>query len=253
MKTIWNIVSFLAVVNLLAIGLAAGWLGWTGRLDEARLTAVQEIFQMPTFEAARLVDERRELEAMEAEEALELQRWGQMPFSTEGAIDAQEQYRDLERLGEQRLQRQAATLVDEINQQAARRRAELSAREAKLQRREAKIEALEARSRDADFKVMVGDLEAMDVDAALAVLENFLARDKDDLVVDVLATLDEERRQELLEGFVDRGRPEMAGQLLLRLRDRTANGAGGPEDADAVNTDSSRDSASRAPIRGFQA
>jgi hypothetical protein len=181
-----------------------------------------------------------------------LQRWGQMPFSTEGAIDAQEQYRDLERLGEERLQRQAATLVDEIDQQAARRRAELSVREAKLQRREAKINALEERSRDADFKVMVGDLEAMDIDAALAVLENFLARDKDDLVVDVLATLDEERRQELLEGFVDRGRPEMAGQLLLRLRDRTANGADGPEDADAVNANSSWDSASRAPGRGFQ-
>ncbi|MDA0295218.1 MAG: hypothetical protein O3A31_04510 [Planctomycetota bacterium] len=252
MKTIWNIVSFLAVVNLLALSLAAGWLGWTGRLDEDRLAAVQEVFKVPTSEAARLVNERREVEAMEAEQALELQRWGQMPFSTAGAIDAQEQYRDLERLGELRLQRQAATLVDEIDQQAARRRTELAAREADVKRREAQIEAIERRSRDADFKVMVGDLEAMDVDAALAVIENFLARDKDDLVVDVLATLGEERRQELLEGFVDRGRPEMAGQLLLRLRDRTANGADGPEDADAVNADSPRNSASGAPASRFQ-
>jgi hypothetical protein len=225
MKTIWNIVSFLAVVNLLALSLAAGWLGWTGRLDEDRLAAVQEVFKVPTSEAARLVNERREVEAMEAEQALELQRWGQMPFSTAGAIDAQEQYRDLERLGELRLQRQAATLVDEIDQQAARRRTELAAREADVERREAQIEAIERRSRDADFKVMV---------------------------VDVLATLGEERRQELLEGFVDRGRPEMAGQLLLRLRDRTANGADGPEDADAVNADSPRNSASGAPASRFQ-
>ncbi len=252
MKTIWNIVSFLAVVNLLALGLAAGWLGWTGRLDEDRLTAVQEIFRVPTSEAARLIDERRQLEAVEAEQALDLKRWGQMPFSTEGAIDAQEQYRDLERLGELRLQRQAATLVEEIDQQAARRLAELSAREVKISRREAKIKAIEDRLRDADFKVMVADLEAMDADAALAVLEDFLAREKDDLVVDVLATLDEERRQEILEGFVDRGRPEMAGQLLLRLRDRTANGADDPEDADAVNASVPRNSASRTPGGRFQ-
>lgn len=244
MKTIWNIVSFLAVVNLLCLGLAAAWLGWTGRLDEARLTEVQDIFRIPTSDAARLIAERREVEELAAAQALELQRWGQMPFSTAGAIDAQEQYRDLERLGELRLQRQAATLVDEINQQATRRRTELAAREANLKRREQEIDAIERRSQDADFKVMVGDLEAMDADAALAVIENFLGQDKDKLVIDVLATLDETRRQEILEGFVDRGRPEMAGQLLLRLRDRTANDAGGPENADAVNADSSWDSAS---------
>ena len=244
MKTIWNIVSFLAVVNLLCLGLAAAWLGWTGRLDETRLTEVQDIFRIPTSDAARLIAERREVEELAAAQALELQRWGQMPFSTAGAIDAQEQYRDLERLGELRLQRQAATLVDEINQQATRRRTELAAREANLKRREQEIDAIERRSQDADFKVMVGDLEAMDADAALAVIENFLGQDKDKLVIDVLATLDETRRQEILEGFVDRGRPEMAGQLLLRLRDRTANDAGGPENADAVNADSSWDSAS---------
>lgn len=251
MKTIWNIVSFLAVVNLLCLGLAAAWLGWTGRLDEARLTEVQDIFRIPTSDAARLIAERREVEELAAAQALELQRWGQMPFSTAGAIDAQEQYRDLERLGELRLQRQAATLVDEINQQATRRRTELAARESKLKRREQEIDAIERRSQDADFKVMVGDLEAMDADAALAVIENFLGQDKDKLVIDVLATLDETRRQEILEGFVDRGRPEMAGQLLLRLRDRTANDAGGSENADAVNADSSRDSASGASRSRF--
>ena len=212
---------------------------------------MQDIFRIPTSDAARLIAERREVEELAAAQALELQRWGQMPFSTAGAIDAQEQYRDLERLGELRLQRQAATLVDEINQQATRRRTELAAREANLKRREQEIDAIERRSQDADFKVMVGDLEAMDADAALAVIENFLGQDKDKLVIDVLATLDETRRQEILEGFVDRGRPEMAGQLLLRLRDRTANDAGGSENADAVNADSSRDSASGASRSRF--
>ena len=81
MKTIWNIVSFLAVVNLLCLGLAAAWLGWTGRLDETRLTEVQDIFRIPTSDAARLIAERREVEELAAAQALELQRWGPVSYT----------------------------------------------------------------------------------------------------------------------------------------------------------------------------
>lgn len=252
MRTIWNMVAFLAVVNLLAIGLAVGWLGWTGRLDRARLDEVRELFRIPTSEAARLVSERAALEAQAAEEAIELERWGQMPFSTEGAIDAQEQYRELERLGQARLQRQAETLKREIDQQASRYDRMLVARSAALDAREARIATMEARSRDDEFVRLVGDLGAIEVDSAIAVVEDFLARDEEVLVVDLLAAVDEERRQEILEGFVERGKTAMAGDLLLKLRDRTAVDAADPENPDAVDADSTRDSASNAPRGRFR-
>ena len=133
------------MVNLLAIGLAVGWLGWTGRLDRARVDEVRELFRIPTSEAARLVSERAAFEAQAAEEAIELERWGQMPFSTEGAIDAQEQYRELERLGQARLQRQAETLKREIDQQASQYDRILVAKSAALDAREARIATMEAR------------------------------------------------------------------------------------------------------------
>ena len=41
MKTAWNIVSFLAVVHLLALLMFAGWLWQTDRLDGGRITAIQ--------------------------------------------------------------------------------------------------------------------------------------------------------------------------------------------------------------------
>jgi hypothetical protein len=253
MRTLWNMIAFLAVVNLLAIGLAVGWLGWTERLDQARIDEVRELFRIPTSEAARLVSERASLEAQAAEEAIELERWGQMPFSTEGAIDAQEQYRELERLGQARLQRQAETLKREIDQQASQYDRMLVARSAALDAREARIATMEARSRDTEFVRLVGDVTAIEIDAAIAVVEDFLARDEEILVVDLLAAVDEERRQEILEGFVERGRTGMAGDLLLKLRDRTVVDTADPENPDAGDADSTRDSAFNAPRGGYQA
>ena len=253
MRTLWNMIAFLAVVNLLAIGLAVGWLGWTERLDRTRFDEVRELFRIPTSEAASRVSERAPLAAQAAEEAIELERWGQMPFSTEGAIDAQEQYRELERLGQARLQRQAETLKREIDQQASQYDRMLVARSAALDAREARIATMEARSRDAEFVRLVGDVAAIEIDAAIAVVEDFLARGEETLVVDLLAAVDEERRQEILEGFVERGRTAVAGDLLLKLRDRTVVDTADPENPDAGDAVSTRDSAFNAPRGGYQA
>ena len=50
MRTLWNAIAFLAVVNLLALAFAGGWLYRTGRLDRDRIEAVREIFRRPVSE-----------------------------------------------------------------------------------------------------------------------------------------------------------------------------------------------------------
>jgi len=129
----------------------------------------------------------------------------------------------------------------------------LVARSAALDAREARIATMEARSRDAEFTRLVGDVAALELDAAIAIVVDFIARAEEALVVDLLAAVDEERRQEILEGFIERGKTEMAGDLLLKLRDRTAVDAVDPERSDAVDDDSTSDSAPDAPRRGFEA
>ncbi len=54
MKTMWNIVSFLAVVHLLALVMFVGWLWKSGRLDGARVTELREMLAVtiPEAEAA---------------------------------------------------------------------------------------------------------------------------------------------------------------------------------------------------------
>ena len=51
MKTIWSIVSFLAVVNLLALTTFAVWLWHSDRLDGERVQQVRELFSMTIPEA----------------------------------------------------------------------------------------------------------------------------------------------------------------------------------------------------------
>ena len=71
MKTLWNVVSFLAVVHLLALALFVGWLWQTDRLDDRRVQAVRSIFASTIAEneaqaqAARLEAERASLLAAE--------------------------------------------------------------------------------------------------------------------------------------------------------------------------------------------
>ena len=51
MKTLWNIVSFLAVVHLLALIMFVGWLWKSGRLDSARIDELREMLAMTIPEA----------------------------------------------------------------------------------------------------------------------------------------------------------------------------------------------------------
>ena len=47
MRTTWNIIAFLAIVNLLAIGIFGGWLYSTGRIDANRVAALRALFEVP--------------------------------------------------------------------------------------------------------------------------------------------------------------------------------------------------------------
>ena len=66
MKTLWNIVSFLAVVHLLALVMFVAWLWRTDRLDGRRIHRLREMLAMTIPEAEKVV-------AREAQDAALLQ------------------------------------------------------------------------------------------------------------------------------------------------------------------------------------
>jgi hypothetical protein len=60
-KTVWNIVSFLAVVHLLALVMFVGWLWHTDRLDGDRVADVRALFA-PTIAEARAAAEQQKFQ-----------------------------------------------------------------------------------------------------------------------------------------------------------------------------------------------
>ena len=70
MKSIWNIVSIMAVANLVAVLLLIGFVAATGRLNVERVNALRDLFQ-PTIasEAAKAEQEKAESEADERQVA----------------------------------------------------------------------------------------------------------------------------------------------------------------------------------------
>ncbi|MBT8485262.1 MAG: hypothetical protein HKO59_17615 [Phycisphaerales bacterium] len=73
MKSFWNLVSFLAVVNMLALIGFGGWLWQSGRLDRGRLLAIKELLA-PTLAEAEVRAEA-DAEAMRQAEAETLRGW----------------------------------------------------------------------------------------------------------------------------------------------------------------------------------
>ncbi len=87
MKTIWNILSFLAVVHLLALGMFVAWLWHSDRLDGDRVQQVREMFSM-TIPNARIVAKQEESRAEAALEQRRDQAFGEdPPFSSAATID----------------------------------------------------------------------------------------------------------------------------------------------------------------------
>lgn len=238
MRTLWNAVAVLAIINLLALAIVGGWLWRSGRVDRDRIEAVRTLFSLSIAEE----EERRRAEeaallAADAEENVPL-AWQPVPVTNLDVADARERLQDLAAVTNARLAADAGILVDRIEDAYRRRDAELTERETALQRERDRLAEIRSRTRDDDFKRVVADLGEMKLDASYGILGVWLAEGRRTLVVDVLHALEAERRHDVLAEFVDAGRAEVAADLQLALRERTALQAALTEDLDADSTDS---------------
>jgi hypothetical protein len=239
MRTIWNVIAFMAIVNLLAIVFAAGWLQWSGRLDRDRMEEVREIFRRPIADetAERLAAE--EAAAVEAAVSESQVAWSPVPVTNLDAADAMERFRDLGRVANDRLSQDAEAIVARIEDTFRRREAELAALRAGIEADQARLNEITARAADADFQQTVTDLGEMKLDIAFAIVRVWLEEGRRTLVVDVLHAIDSDRRGALLGEFVDLGRDEVAADLQLALRERTALEAASTEQSNADPANSS--------------
>jgi len=132
MKTLWNAVSFMAVVHLLAMAMFAGWLWRSQRFSADRAQQVKDIFALtiPQQEASE-ADAAAAAEA-EALEAAQHARQIDPPLSTDETLA----YISRLRAEEQQSKRRLALDVQALEEELSRRARTLDLRESRLDDRD---------------------------------------------------------------------------------------------------------------------
>lgn len=219
MKTIWNILAVLALINILAVAGGLLWLKSSDRLSKERVVAVRERFiktvaqEMSEKQAADIAARQKEADAAAAEKMA-------IPPSTAAEKIADQQLKDDQR--SQMLLRQQQ-IVENMQASVMLQLAKLEEREKKLEedRRAFAAERKKIAETEGDkqFQVALTTLEGQKAKDAKKVLRALLDQKLSDQVVAYLAKMEEGKRSKVMAEFV-KDEPSMAAELLERLRTR---------------------------------
>ena len=218
MKTLWHIVSFMAVVHLLGLVMFAGWLWQSGRLSRARLEQLRATFG-PTV-AQELVDDEAAAEVAESErEAVAEAQRRENP-----ALSAVEQIRLTGLAAEQadqtqrRLEDRRSQLVGEVLLAARQLELKRQALEAERRRYDQGIVDLEQRKNDAQFAKAVKLLETQPPKIAKARIAELMQAGEVDQAVAYLDAMNQRSASRILAAFKGPDEGRLATELLERLR-----------------------------------
>lgn len=239
MKTIWSVVSFLAVVHLLALATFAGWLWHSDRLDGERVQQVRELFAM-TIPEARAAAKRAETQVKaELSQREELAFRADPPFSSAATIVLGSQVtrhtnQEIRRL-EDAKRRGLAQLAESqrlVEEQEA-------ASKARAERWEKTVATEMSRKADEQFAKTVKLLESLPPKQAKQKIVELLSTDRSDQAVAYLNAMKPRLAAKVLGAFKTIAENKMATDLLEQLR-TFGLPADGPQDAG--NADASPDS-----------
>lgn len=106
MKIAWNIIAFVAIMNLLAVLFFGGWLAVSGRVSNERIESVRTLFAVPADTEAEAAAKQRlaeDIETLQFEENASLSR---QPMGSDAQIAAVEDLLRREQLLMRRIERE---------------------------------------------------------------------------------------------------------------------------------------------------
>ncbi len=219
MRTLWIVVSTLALANLLALAAFVAWLGATNRIDRERVERIRAIF------APTLAQEKKEAQSVHDEaarrvvESAQQAKIGQPPVSSEARLERIREEDAAAVLQGQRVQREATDLINTLKQA----RDELDRDRAEFQKM---VEAFNAQRQkiadeegSAQFQKAVQLLQGLKPDQAKSLLKSLIDRGSTDQVVSYLNALPSRTAARIVAEFEPED-PALAATLLERLRTR---------------------------------
>lgn len=224
MRTLFTALILVLVVNALALGGLAGWLGATGRLSKDRVRAVAAVFSNTLEQEAALTAEKEqaEQEALElAEKALRLQQVAGGPVSPEARLGAVQRVDDKQRALIERHKVESEALRRQLDAQRKLIEERIAELDQKQQAFDAAIEEQVQAMQEDDFKEAVAMLEGIPAKQAKAVFQQLMRDGGEDQVVAYLSAMEERKAAGVLKEFKLPNEVAQAAQLIEQLRQRT--------------------------------
>lgn len=224
MRTIFTAFILVLIINVLALGTLAGWLGASGRLSKDRVRDVVSIFGQTIEEESRLAAEadeaEREAQAL-AERAIRMKQVSNGPVTPEVRLESiqvvDEQTRAL--LERQKVEGRALKRQLDVQQRLVEQRlAELDVKQKAFD--QAIADKIEAMQKD-DFKEAIAMLEGIPPKQAKQVIQRWLIDGAEMQVVNYLSAMEERKAAKVLKEFKQPNEVAQAATLIEQLRQRT--------------------------------
>jgi flagellar motility protein MotE (MotC chaperone) len=219
MKSLWTVVSVLALANLLMLGGFVGWLASTGRLNRDRADAVRALFVKTVQEEAAVKAEADAAAGEKAKADAAAAKLAQPPVAAAERIRETQDAAELSGQSRHRLESDIRSLQTFLVRENER----LQAWEKELQAKQAAFETEQKRVRETSgsdqFKKAMATLAGVKPKEAQSILAELLAQNKHDEVISYLDAMEERTRSKVLAEF-NKTDPRVAADLLERLRTR---------------------------------
>jgi len=225
MKTIWRVVSVMAIANLLALVGFGGWLQFSDRFDMARVREVRLVFtETVTDERARVEREEKDrVEEQRLADLAALEAAGGEPINAETRIRMQDELEEEGTAKLARMQREMTVLRRMLAEEQQRLDVDISSLKAERDAFNAERDRIRQIEGDGQFKIAVGAFSEIKSSTAKEMLKEIMSgttvdgNDGMSQVVSYLNAMDDDVRAKIIEEFAKEG-PALAANLLERLR-----------------------------------
>ncbi len=226
MKAIWNIITVMALANLIAVIGFVWWLHFSGRLNMARVEAVRTILSETIAEQASRESAEAAAAEAKAQQEAEAERMAGPPVTASETLSMRIETSEIDRQRIERLKREVKNLTETL----ARERRKLDDDRAAFEKRKKAFEDMRARiaaiEGDEQFVKSVGVLEKLDPADAKKTLSQLLTTDREQ-VVSYLDTMSARARTAVFAEFIKDGQQDVAAELLEEIRVRGLVAPGG--------------------------
>ena len=217
MRSLWIIITTIALANFLAVVALVAWLAGTGRLSNERVNAVREMFTttVEQDEAQRKLEEaqRAQDEAAAAQDAF----MREPPTPAEGEVADQQAVSNAAQQDLSRLTREA----EDLRRTFARELAQIERAREQLRQERADFDALRARlaalEGSEQFEKAVALYQQVKPQQAKAMLQTLIDQGEMEQVVSYLNAMQVRTATKIIAEFDD---PALAATLLERVRTR---------------------------------